>query len=92
MEIITSLAAGVAVVAFCCAAFSYVILRPLNLAIKALQLSVDKLTAAVNEIEAKRQSMDIRLTRVESSTASAHKRLDELTEQHNIICNAMKHK
>ena len=68
------------IILFLGAVFRYVVLKPLNASIQALQKTIEKMNAQEDKREEKRQEMDKRLVAVESSTKSAHKRIDEIVE------------
>ena len=59
---------------------SYVILKPLDKSIGRLEKSLDLMTVKINEANQRSHDVEIKLTIVEQSLKSAHKRLDFLTK------------
>lgn len=63
--------------------FNYSVIKPLNEAIQNLNDAIDKMQIELHEVEEKRQGMAERLACVESSTKSAHHRIDTLENRVN---------
>lgn len=68
------------IVTFAAGLVKYLIVNPLQVAIKGLQISIDELKAVVDRIDCDQRASDKRLVAVEVSAKSAHKRLDRLEE------------
>ena len=60
------------------AAFSYVVLRPLNASIRALKETIDEMRAEMKEGREQRQEIEVHLAEVDQSVRSAHHRIDAL--------------
>lgn len=82
-ETAEAVGAVVAVLSLAGTIFYYAVIHPLASAITSLGGSITELRLSVQTSEEKRQGMDLRLAKVESSTASAHHRLDTLEERMN---------
>lgn len=78
MDWISTASQSTIVLAFVGAVFSYVVLRPLNSAIRELRSMIREIRVELHKSEEKRQEMDKRLVRVEESAKSAHHRMDGL--------------
>lgn len=63
--------------------FRYAVLNPLYMAIQALQDAVKELKVQIRDMDDKRQELSIRIAKIESSTNSAHKRIDDLKKELN---------
>lgn len=59
----------------------YVVITPLKMAIDRLSETIERLEKAVGDMETQQREMDKRLTIVEQTAKSAHKRLDVLTHK-----------
>jgi hypothetical protein len=57
--------------------FSYFVLRPLNVAIVELQLTVKELRTELHRAEEKRQNLEIKVAEVDQRARAAHRRLDD---------------
>jgi len=57
----------------------YTVISPLRMAIDRLSETISRLEQAVGDMETRQRELDHRVTIVEQSAKSAHKRLDELT-------------
>lgn len=75
LGIIGSLAAVFTVIG---AIFNFSVIRPLNESIHSLSCVIKTMQQALRDIDEKRQEAAERLAKVESSTASAHHRIDTL--------------
>ena len=75
---IASTAQTVVILAFAGSVFSYVVLVPLNSAIKDLREMIAEIRKEAREREEKRQEMDLRIVKCEESSKSAHHRIDRL--------------
>ena len=75
---IASTAQTVVILAFASSVFSYVVLVPLNSAIKDLREMIAEIRKEAREREEKRQEMDLRIVKCEESSKSAHHRIDRL--------------
>ena len=60
------------------AIFNFSVIRPLNESIHNLSCAIETMQQALWDIDEKRQEAAERLAKVESSTASAHHRIDTL--------------
>lgn len=63
--------------------FRYAVLNPLYMAIQALQDAVKELKLQIRDMDDKRQELSVRIAKIESSTNSAHKRIDDLKKELN---------
>lgn len=63
--------------------FRYAVLNPLYMAIRSLQDVVKELKVQMREMDDKRQELSVRIAKIESSTNSAHKRIDDLKKELN---------
>lgn len=63
--------------------FRYAVLNPLYMAIQALQDAVKELKVQIRDMDDKRQELSVRIVKIESSTNSAHKRIDDLKKELN---------
>lgn len=63
--------------------FRYAVLNPLYMAIQALQDAVKELKVQIRDMDDKRQELSVRIAKIESSTNSAHKRIDDLKKELN---------
>jgi hypothetical protein len=77
----SAIVAIIGMLSFVFGAFNYVVIRPLNTAIKTLQLAIDEMRRENKEREDKRQLLDVRMSVAEDSLKQAHKRLDHLEER-----------
>ena len=68
------------ILGFLGAIFSFAVLRPLNNAIVKLEAMFDEVRADLRRSEEMRHRLEIDLARVEQSTKSAHRRLDDLVD------------
>ena len=59
-------------------AVTYIIIQPLKQAIASLTKSMDKLTSVIETTQKEVNELRERLAKVESSAASAHKRIDHI--------------
>lgn len=64
------------VLGFLCTGFSYVIIKPLNKDIKALNTVIYKISARLDEDERVRQGIFERLIKTETKLDALHRRLD----------------
>lgn len=63
--------------------FRYAVLNPLYMVIQALQDAVKELKVQIRDMDDKRQELSVRIAKIESSTNSAHKRIDDLKKELN---------
>ena len=70
----------IAIISFAAVLVKKLIVSPLQTAITALNAAVQELKAVLSRLEQDQKNIDIRLTRVEESAKSAHKRIDGLEE------------
>lgn len=87
----------VLIISTICGAIKYFIINPseknaasLEKTFASLEEAIDELKDTMHEMEKNRQSMDIRLARVEESSKSAHHRVDEVVGRVGIIEKQMK--
>ena len=77
-ELIDSIAQSTAIIMFFCICFGYIVLRPLNSAIKDLNKLIDAMSHDLKLEHEKREEMYRRLVAVEQQAKSAHHRIDRL--------------
>ena len=77
MEWINSAATICVLLGFIGWMFSYFVLRPLNVAIVELQLTVKELRIELHKAEEKRQTLEIKVAEVDQRAKAAHRRLDD---------------
>ena len=75
---INSVASTTVVLGFLCGGFSYVVLRPLNRAIEALNKAVGELRMELLTAENRRHELEKSVVEVDQRARSAHHRIDEL--------------
>lgn len=91
-DILTSVVQIITIASATCTLLYKVTLKPMNIRfdslihsidekVDALGESVDKLNTSIDRMNDKLTSFDVRLTRVEESTKSAHHRLDGLEKK-----------
>jgi hypothetical protein len=77
MDWINSAATICVLLGFIGGVFSYFILRPLNVAIVELQLTVKELRNELRNAEDKRQLLEIKVAEIDQRARAAHRRLDD---------------
>ena len=78
MDILNTVAQSVAIAGFFAAAFSYIVLAPLNKSIEGLRTIVSELKDELRYSEQRRNELQERVAKVEAAAASAHHRIDRL--------------
>jgi len=81
LEILNTVAQSVAIAGFFAAAFSYIVLTPLNKSIEGLRTIVSELKDELRYSEQRRNELQERVAKVEAAAASAHRRLDEIVKR-----------
>ena len=66
----------ITIISFTSMLIKYLIVNPLQVAIGALQKSIDKMETVLADMTNEQKGIDKRLVAVEESAKSAHKRLD----------------
>lgn len=87
VDITTIVSTAVALTGLAGTVFYYAVIHPLTSAITRLDVTIGNLQHDVRAEEEKRQSIDVRLGKAESSTASAHHRIDTLEGRFNDLMN-----
>lgn len=72
----SDMASMTVVLGFLCAGFMYVVIKPLNKDIKALNTVIYKISARLDEDEKARQNIFERLVKTEMKVDALHNRLD----------------
>lgn len=71
----------VGILSLCGIIFNYAVIKPLSSSIQELRDLIESTQNYIRRVEEKRQNMAERLAKVEASAASAHRRLDDITER-----------
>ena len=71
----------VGILSLCGVIFNYAVIKPLSSSIQELRELIESTQEYIRDVEEKRQHMAERLAKVEASTASTHRRLDDLQER-----------
>lgn len=85
MEIISMIAQSVVIAGFLTGAFSYIVLTPLNKSIEGLRTIVQELKDELRCSEQRRNELQERVAKVETSVASTHHRLDTMDDRLNML-------
>jgi DNA-binding transcriptional MerR regulator len=76
MEWISTAAQITIILSFFGAAFSFMILKPLNTAIKELKEAIDKLSAKFERVDERQRLLEVRVAELDQRTKSLHRRVD----------------
>ena len=68
------------ILSFFGAAFSFVILRPLQSSMTELKSSIDKLSAKFEKADERHRSLEVRVEGIDQRARSAHHRLDTISK------------
>ena len=80
---INSIASTTVVLGFAGGVFSFVILRPLNMAIDNLNKAVRELRTELLAAEGRRHDLEIKVAEIDQRARSAHHRIDRLEGRDN---------
>lgn len=78
MEYLAVAVSCVTIISFISAAFTYIVLNPLNKAILSLERLIQEVRDDLKCYEEKRQDMDKRIVKTEASVKSAHHRINHI--------------
>lgn len=81
MDYLGTMAQITIILSFFGAAFSYMILRPLNSAITQLRESIDKLSAKFERVDERQRCLEVRVAEIDQRARSAHHRLDVINSK-----------
>lgn len=80
---VNSLASTTVVLGFAGGVFSYVVLKPLNLAIDNLNKAVRELRTELLTAERRRHDLELKVAEIDQRAQSAHHRIDKLEGRDN---------
>ena len=78
MEYLAVAVSCVTIISFIAAAFTYIVLNPLNKVILSLERLIQEMRDDFKFYEEKRQDMDKRIVKTEASVKSAHHRINHI--------------
>ena len=78
MEYLAVAVSCVTIISFIAAAFTYIVVNPLNKAILSLERLIQEMRDDFKFYEEKRQDMDKRIVKTEASVKSAHHRINHI--------------
>lgn len=81
MEYLGTAAQVTIILSFFGAAFSYMILRPLNASINELKASIDKLSSKFERADERQRSLEVRVAEIDQRARSAHHRMDVINSR-----------
>ena len=79
MDILSTISQSVCIAGFFAGAFSYIVLKPLHQSIEGLRTIVQELKDELRYSESRRHELQERVAKIEVSTATALRRIDQLS-------------
>lgn len=77
---LATLSAITVIIGFICTAFNYIVIAPLRASIETLRISIDKLSAGLEDIREKQHAIKVQIAEIEAQGKSNSHRIDEMAE------------